>query len=323
MHAIELTAFGSPKEVLHMVELAEPGAPKPDEVLVQVELAPVNFNDLYIFRGTFHYTPELPTLVGNEGVGRVLSAGSDVRDLKPGDRVLLPRYSHTWRERMVVAATRVVPLPPHADARQLAMLRIDPPAAGLMLSEYVDLEPGDWVLQNAANSGVGRAVIAFAKARGLKTSNIVRRRELIPELEAAGGDVVITDDESMLERIRRAVGAGRLRLALDGVGGTATARLVDALSPGGHLVSYAYMGGYEAPGDLRKVMVKELRPHSFYEGRPQYDAKIPGIIDEAKELIASGKLFVPVAATYPLREYKTAIARAERGGKVLLDMLAT
>jgi NADPH:quinone reductase-like Zn-dependent oxidoreductase len=90
MHAIELTAFGPPKEVLHMVELPEPGAPKADEVLVQVEVAPINFNDLYIFRGTFHYTPELPTLVGNEGVGRVLSVGSDVRQLKPGDRVLLP-----------------------------------------------------------------------------------------------------------------------------------------------------------------------------------------------------------------------------------------
>ena len=86
MHAIELTAFGPPKEVLHMVDLPEPGAPKADEVLVQVELAPINFNDLYIFRGTFHYTPELPTLVGNEGVGRVLSVGSDVRQLKPGDR---------------------------------------------------------------------------------------------------------------------------------------------------------------------------------------------------------------------------------------------
>jgi NADPH:quinone reductase-like Zn-dependent oxidoreductase len=322
MHAVELTAFGPPKEVLHMVDLPEPGAPKADEILVQVELAPINFNDLYIFHGTFHYTPELPTLVGNEGLGRVLSVGSDVRHLKPGNRVLLPRYSHTWRERMVVAASRVTALPPHADVKQLAMLRINPLAAGLLLSEFVDLQPGDWILQNAANSGVGRAVIAFAKARGFKTLNVVRRRELVPELQAAGGDVVLTDDVSMLERIRTAVGGRGIRLALDGVGGTATARLVDALSPGGHLVGYAYMGGREAPGDLRKLMEKEIRPHAFYEGRAKYDAKIPGIIDEAKQLVASGKLFVPVAATYPLREYQTAIAHAERGGKVLLDMQA-
>jgi NADPH:quinone reductase-like Zn-dependent oxidoreductase len=70
--------------------------------------------------------------------------------------------------------------------KQLAMLRINPPAGALMLSEYVDLKPGDWVVQNAANSGVGRAVIAIGKERGIQTINLVRRDDVIPEVVDGG-----------------------------------------------------------------------------------------------------------------------------------------
>src|SRR5207253_5182408 len=100
----------------------------------------------------------------------------------------------------------------------------------LLLSEYVTLNPGEWVMQNAANSGVGRWVIAFAKTRGLKTVNIVRRPELVAELEAIGGDVVIVDSPDVSERIK-AVGQAKLRLALDGVSGQATGVLAATLSP--------------------------------------------------------------------------------------------
>jgi NADPH:quinone reductase-like Zn-dependent oxidoreductase len=106
-----------------------------------------------------------------------------VESVKVGDRALAPPASFTWRERIVVSVGGLSALPADADPRQLAMLGINPPTAVLLLSEYVDLKPGEWVVQNAANSGVGRWVIAFAKARGLQTVNIVRRPELVAELE--------------------------------------------------------------------------------------------------------------------------------------------
>jgi D-arabinose 1-dehydrogenase-like Zn-dependent alcohol dehydrogenase len=115
-----------------------------------------------------------------KAVGRVLDVGPGVQNVKLGDRVLAPLSSFTWRERMVISADGLFALPPDADPRQLAMLAINPPTAALLLSEYVNLKPGEWVVQNAANSGVGRWVIAFAKRRGLKTVNIVRRPELVP-----------------------------------------------------------------------------------------------------------------------------------------------
>src|SRR5208337_2291924 len=109
------------------------------------------------------------------------------------------------RERMVLPASGLFALPSGADPRQLSMLAINPPTAALLLSEYVDLKPGEWVVQSAANSSVGRWVIAFAKTRGLKTVNIVRRPELVDELKAIGGDVVVVDSPDLSKEIKETV----------------------------------------------------------------------------------------------------------------------
>src|SRR6266481_1296786 len=165
----------------------------------------IKMNDLYVIQGVFPVRPSLPSVVGNEGVGRVLAVGSGVTHLKVGDRVLIPLYAFSWRERLVVPAAGLFSLP-DADHKQLAMLGINPPTASLLLDEATDLKPGDWVVQNAANSGVGRSLIAVAKARGLKTINVVRRPEVIPELEAIGADGVVVDDDRAIDKIRAAVG---------------------------------------------------------------------------------------------------------------------
>ena len=133
------------------------------------------------------------------------------------------------------------------------MLGINPPTAALLLSEFVDLKSGEWVVQNAANSAVGSWVIAFAKTRGLKTVNIVRRLELVAELEAIGGDVVVVDAPDVPDRIKAAVGQAVLRLALDGVSGAATGVLAATLSPHGTLVSFAAMS--ESPISINPLDV--------------------------------------------------------------------
>src|ERR1700745_1628226 len=187
MRAVHLTAFGNPVDGLEFVDTSEPHPPGPNQVLTGVEFSPINPNDLMLARGIYAIRPALPTVIGNEGVGRVLAVGPGVKDVKVGDRVLAPLSSFAWRERLVTSADGLFALPPDADPQQLAMLGINPPTASLLLSEFVDLKSGDWVVQNAANSGVGRWVIAFAKARGLRTVNIVRRPELVGELETIGG----------------------------------------------------------------------------------------------------------------------------------------
>src|SRR6267378_2655892 len=155
MRAVQLTAYGNPVEGLTHVEIPAPDAPGPNQVLVGVEFCPIDPSDLLLAKGVYALRPALPTVIGNEGVGRVLDVGPGVRNVKVGDRVLPPLSSFTWRERMVISADGLFALPPDADPQQLAMLAINPPTAALLLSEYVNLKPGQWVMQNAANSGVG------------------------------------------------------------------------------------------------------------------------------------------------------------------------
>jgi NADPH:quinone reductase-like Zn-dependent oxidoreductase len=243
-----------------------------------------------------------------------------VESVKVGDRVLAPPASFTWRERIVVSAGGLSALPAGADPRQLAMLGINPPTAALLLSEYVDLKPGDWVVQNAANSGVGRWVIAFAKMRGLKTVNIVRRPELVAELEAIGGDVVVVDSPDVSERIKAAVGQAELHLALDGVSGPAAGVLAATLSPRGTLVSFSAMSGGAMSISPLDVIFKPLTLRGFWLGHPESTAKLAPAVVQAATMIASGRVHIPVAGTYPLSSIKEAVAHAQRGGKILLDV---
>jgi len=184
MRAALIKAFGELTEVLELADVPEPSGPAAGEVLVGVEYAPINMNDLYVIQGAFPVRPSLPSIVGNEGVGRVLAVGGGVEHLRVGDRVLIPLYAFSWRERLAVPATGLFSLP-EAEPQQLAMLGINPPTASLLRDEAPDFKPGDWVVQNAANSGVGRSLITIAKARGIKTINLVRRQELIPSCRAS------------------------------------------------------------------------------------------------------------------------------------------
>ena len=321
MHGAMIKAFGEPKEVLEVVDVQEPAAPAAGEVLVGVEYAPVNMNDLYVIQGAFPVRPSLPSFVGNEGVGRVLTVGTGVEHLKVGDRVLIPLYAFSWRERLVVPAAGLFSLP-DADPKQLAMLGINPPTASLLLDEAPDLKPGDWVVQNAANSGVGRSVISIAKARGLKTINVVRRPELIPELEAIGGDLVVVDEDDAIDKIRATVGNNRVQLAIDGVSGKSSALIASALTAHGAFVVYAYMGGGPVTINPFELIVKRVIAKGFFMNHSDIEPKIPAALREAVPLVASGAIQVPIAATYPLSSLVEAVLHAQRGGKVLLDLRA-
>ena len=321
MRAIQISAYGEPQAVLEFNEIPEPSSPGVSEVLVGMKFAPIDPSDLLLLRGLMPMRPELPSVVGTEGVGRVLAVGSAVINVKVGDRVLPPLYSLTWRERLVVSAAGLFALPKDADIQQLSMLRVNPSTAALIISEYVKLDKGDWIVQNASNSGVGRSAIAIAKARGFRSINFVRRPELINELQAAGGDLVLIDETSAADRVAEAVGDGKVRLALDGISGDATGHLAGYLSHGGTLVGYALMSGDPtAKIGMLDLMWKDISLRGFSLGHSKYDPKMRSVLEESAQLVASGDLNVPVAATYPLSEIRQAADHVARGGKVLLEI---
>jgi NADPH:quinone reductase-like Zn-dependent oxidoreductase len=320
MRSVELQNYGSPTQGITVIDLPEPSAPAEGEILVGMAYAPVNLNDILVLQGVFPVHPPLPSPVGNEGVGRVLAVGKGVVNLSVGDSVVLPLYSFTWRERMVVSASSVIAVTQSADLQQLAMLRINGVTASLLLSEYVDLTPGDWIIQNAGNSAVARTVTAIAKSRGLKTINLVRRPDAIELAMAAGADAAFVDNEDAAGRVKALVGERGVKLGLDGVGGAAVGRLAAMLDMNGTIVSYATLGGdiVSSVGVL-DIIFKNLAYRGFYLDKPEYDAAIPAIISHTADLVATGDLHVPIAAIYSIENVVQAIEHVQRGGKALLE----
>jgi NADPH:quinone reductase-like Zn-dependent oxidoreductase len=322
MYALQISTFGEPSDVLELVKIPDPHDPLANEVLVAVEYAPISNSDLLTIRGQYPLLPSLPSGIGHEGIGRILSVGKEVDHLKVGDRVLLPSSSTSWRERIVLPSTGLFPLPQGADPQQLSMLAINPPTGALLLSEYVKLSPGDWVIQNAGNSGVGRSVIAFAKDRGLRTVSLVRRPELIDELVAAGGDVVLVDGAGVSARVAQATGNAKIALALDGVEGEAMLSLSGSLALGGTLVVYSAVSRKPGLASVVDIVFRNVAIRGFWLYSQEFrdSPKVVEAIKTGARLIAEGKLHMSVAATYPLVAAKEAIAHAQRGGKVLFKL---
>ncbi len=321
MYALQIAALGDPSEVVKLVELPNPPAPGAEEVLVAVEYAPVNTSALLMIRGLYGKRPPLPAGVGNEGVGRILVVGKCVDHLKVGDRVLIPLTHYSWREQVVLPAKDLFPLPPGADPQQLSMLHINPPTAALLLSEYVALSPGDWVIQDAGNSGVGRWVIAFARERGLKTVSLVRRAELVDELTAAGGDLVLVDAAGVADRVAEATGHAEILLALDGIAGEAMTSVSSCLAAGGTLVVYAFMSERPGLANPRDIIFRGVTIRGFWLESPEIrtSPKVVEAIQAGARMVAEGKLRVPVAAVYPLTAAREALTHAQKGGKVLFQ----
>jgi NADPH:quinone reductase-like Zn-dependent oxidoreductase len=201
------------------------------------------------------------------------------------------------------------------------MMGVNPPTAYFLLTDIVKLPRGSWVIQNGANSGVGRATVAIAKSLGLKTINVVRREEVVAEMKALGGDIVLVDGPDLAKRVAAETGNAPITLALDGVSDTSPTNLMSCLSESAVLVSYG--------GTSRKPMV--VQPGSLifkkqtirgfwllYWYRSATPDEITAMFDHLAPLIASGTISAPVVATYGFDQVGEAIAKAaQSGGKVL------
>ncbi len=243
MKAIHLTAYGNPVENLKLTEVPEPKAPAAGEALVRMEYAPIAYSDLLLAKGVYLLRPKTPTVIGGEGAGIVESVGPGVKSVKIGDRVTIPFGTFTWAEKVVAPAERLFVVPPSIEATTASMLNINPTTAVLLLTQFAKLKPDDWVILNAANAQVSRCIIAIAKSRGLNVAGIVRRPQLVEEVKQLGADFVGVESPDLPKQIQAATSGAQLILGLDAVGGPATATIARALSPGAHLVVFAWLSG--------------------------------------------------------------------------------
>lgn len=320
MKAVQIQAFGKPTDVAQCVDIADVGAHDAGEVVIAVEASPINPYDLMLIAGEYGYRPPLPAIVGTEGAGRVIAVGTGVKHVKEGDRTLVPFLHPSWAERVKTNAPWLRPLPP-GDVNQFAMMGVNPPTAYLLLTDIVKLPRGSWVIQNGASSGVGRAAVAIAKSLGLKTVNVVRREEVVAELKALGGDVVLVDGPDLARRVTAETGDAPITLALDGVSDRSPMNLMSCLSEGGVLVSYGGTSGKPMVVHPGNFIFKKQRIRGFwllYWYRSAKPDEITAMFDRLAPLVASGAIKTPVVATYGFEQVVEAIAKAgESGGRVL------
>ena len=320
MLTVQIEGYGKPWEVVQAVEVDELPAPKEGQIKIQTLAAPIHPADLLMMRGLYGKRPKLPVAMGAEGVAVVVEVGPGVA-MKPGERVIIPYGNDTWSERLTVTAQDAVRVPDGLDDAQASMAIINPLTARLMLTEFVSLTPGEFVIQNAANSGVGRAVIAIAQARGLRTVNVVRRPELADELKQAGGDIVLLEGPDLPKRVLESSQRANIRLGLDGVAGEATRSLTGALAEGGTLVVDAGMSAQPGAAFPPHFIFRDLTLRGFWlikwfsNAAPEVVQRIQ---QELMPLLVSGANKAPIEATFPLSEAKEAVSCAAKAkGKVL------
>lgn len=275
--AIVYAAHGKPEEVLRLEEQPRP-EPTAHQALVRLLAAPINPADLNQIEGKYPIRAPLPATPGFEGAGVIETVGAEVKDHAAGELVILPHDIGTWREMAVVEAGKLTTAPNDIAPEQAALLKINPITAWRLLHDFVTLQPGEWVVQNAANSAVGRAVIAICRALGWRTVNVVRREELIEELRAEGGDVVLLDNDALREAVAQATERAAIRLGINQVGGESALRLAKVVAREAVIVTIGAMSLKPLTMPNGLLIFKNLRFTGFwvnkwYEHRARWSGR--------------------------------------------------
>jgi NADPH:quinone reductase-like Zn-dependent oxidoreductase len=316
MKKVEIDAYGAPEDVARCVESPALGSPGPGEAVFDVLAFPINPADLSFCRGNYRLHPTLPATPGAECLGRVTAVGAGVTGLKPGDLVINMQREN-WAQARRVKAEDAVPIPPGLDPAQAAMLRINPPTALLLLEDHVALAPGDWLIQNVANSAVGRHLIVLAHRRGMHTINVVRRGDVGDTLRGLGAEIVLEDGPDLPERAQAAAGAP-IRLGIDAISGEATRRIMQCVADGGITVNYGGLSNQDPQIDRPSLGVRGVSLTGFMLGRglaKRSPAAVRALYADLAENLRDGTLHAPIDTFYPIEDIKKALAHAQRAGR--------
>ncbi|KAF2167068.1 hypothetical protein M409DRAFT_22503 [Zasmidium cellare ATCC 36951] len=284
-----LSNYGEPKDVLrlHGHSISPPTG---DLLTIKFLAAPINPADINQIQGVYPTKPTFTTSLstpdpiavgGNEGVAEVVSKGGNVKGFERGDWVIMKKQGFgTWRTHAQTTAENLVAIKNKDGLRpeQVGTVSVNPCTAYRMLKDFVDLRPGDWFIQNGANSGVGRAAIQLGKLWGYRSINIVRKREtgheaLVEDLKSLGADVVVTDEDlaskDFRDQLKTLTNGGRepIRLGLNCVGGSLVNNMAKHLSPSSPLVTYGAMSKQPVQLPMGLLIFKNISFQGFWVSR--------------------------------------------------------
>lgn len=326
MRALVFERFGEPTEVLHLRDLPVP-KPGPGQVRVRMIASPINPSDLLFIRGVYGRRAEPPAVPGFEGVGVVEENGGGLLGWRVlGRRVaVLNSQGGNWQEQVVIPARQAVPVPDDLPDEQVASFFVNPATALVMVTRVLKVPTGEWLLQTAANSALGKMVIRLSHALGFHTVNIVRRenacQELAPLRPAA---VVLWNDNDLSQLLREQLPHVSLRYALDCVGGKLGSQVISCLGPQGRLLVYGTLSGEPLVFSPRDLMVNSRKVEGFWLSewtKRQSAWTMLRLFRQIIRLMRRGVLVTDVAAQYPIECFQEALQHAQasaRTGKVLL-----
>lgn len=326
MKAIVFDRFGPPEEVLQVRDIPEP-KPGPGEVKVRMIASPINPSDLLYIAGQYGLKPPaFPATPGFEGVGTVVETGGGfIGWLRKGKRVaVLNDRQGNWGEFTIASAKQVIPIPDGISDEQAASFFVNPATVIALTESVLNVVEGEWLLQSAAGSSLGKMVIAFAKHRGFRTINVVRRPEQIDALKKLGADEVILEQDGIEESIKRITGGAGVKFAIDPVGGATGTRVIRSLADGGTCILYGLLSGEPVSVDPRWLITGSKTVRGFWLADHMKSLGLGGklhLIWEVRSLMKVGVLRTEPGAAFPLDRIGEAVRAAAapgKSGKVLL-----
>tara|TARA_Y100001968_G_scaffold108310_1_gene97939 strand:- start:3055 stop:4038 length:984 start_codon:yes stop_codon:yes gene_type:complete len=298
------------------------------QVRLKMLYAPINPADFNMMDAHYVIQPDCPFILGNEGVGVVDAVADDVDSSWLGKRVFFPfqmrhQWVGFWANYVSLPVQGCIVVPDFMDDQQAAMISINPLTAWVILADCMDLNAGDWIIQNAANSALGRWFIYIANQLGIHTVNIVRNDAMIEPLKLLGADSVIVYDDHFSKQVPQ---KGSFKLALNGVGGHSAKELSKCLDYGGILMTYGAMSKEAVcignVALIYKCIIATGFNRSLWAESVSID-HVKTIYKRLFEMLQHSSFLIPVKQVFCLDDYTDALGMAQQaslGGKVLFRL---
>ncbi len=320
MKAVQVQKTGGP-EVLTLTDLPVP-KPKPNEALVKIAAAGVNFIDVYFREG--RYPAPLPFIDGQEAAGTVSEVGSDVKSLKPGDRVAYTGVMSAYAEYAAVPADRLVRVPDKINDQQAAAALLQGMTAHYLLYSTYPLKKGETALIHACAGGVGLLLVQMARNIGARVIGTAGSEEKAKLARDAGADeVILYNTQDFETETKRLTGGAGVHVVYDGVGQSTFEKGLNVLRPRGYMVLFGGASGPVPPFDPIRLSQKGslflTRPNLFnyIANREELEHRAGDVLN----MIAASKLNLRIEHVYKLADAQQAhrdLEGRKTTGKLLL-----
>ena len=321
MKTIQFDQTGKPADILKTIEkdLPEPG---PGEVRIRVGASPINPSDIMFVQNLYGIRPQLPSGAGFEGMGVIDAVGEGV-SLQPGQRVSFTGVG-TWSEYAIAHHKALIPVPDEMADEVAAQLFVNPFTAFAMVEES-GVPEGGWLMLTACASAFGKMAIQLCQQRGIKTIGTVRHNDLNDELTTLGlTEIINTETDDMAARVKQITDGQGVACVLDAVGGHTASEAMKCLGKNGTMLIYGLLSMQDPTFNAGLIIFRELTIKGFWltDWMRRVDtATRQRVAGEVIGMLTSGKISMPVEATYSLDEIAKAVDHANapgRWGKILV-----